>query len=686
MAGRDETPEAGGTLGGRLRRSRARGFVGRAEEREWFAKLLDAPEPAIVWLHGPGGTGKSALVRCWAERADSAGLPTATIDLQVVEGTPARIRQALAEAFAAKDEEELAERFLDGRRYVLFFDTWEHGAACDGWVREAFLPALPESSIVVFSGRVPPTGAWRSDPGWRDLLRELALQNLPPQDGRALLAHCDVPDELHDDLIELTRGHPLALTLVAEVARKESAEPMRFEHSPNILGELMDRFVSRVPSLVHRRALRTAAHARFTTEAILREVVDADASRELFEWLRSLPFVSEARSGLFPHALAREVIDSDFRWRDPDGYRAQHAALMRLLYARLRALSGQARDDTYLEALYLSRINPFLHAYFDFDSLGSGWSDGPRADEEEALAAIVRAAEGEEESAMARFWLTRQPDAFVILRSSLGEPRSVTANLTLTAIDLAEARVDPIVAAVDDYVSQRGGLLPNERIVLTRFMSPRPRHGRFKLRHNRPQALWVTTPGIAYGVQLLPEADFWAPVMGYGNLQRVPEIEAQIGDRYGVWLHDFRTEPPDAWLELIIERNLTGYLQGAAELRAGGRVTLTRDELESATRTALRDYTRTDALAGNPLCAARCVAGGGVAMLRARLEEAVASLAEHPREEKYQRALQATFLRPAPTQEAAAERLGVPFSTYRRHLGKGIEHVVEWLWRRESGR
>ncbi|GAA3220480.1 hypothetical protein [Nonomuraea helvata] len=36
-----------------------------------------------------------------------------------------------------------------------------------------------------------------------------------------------------------------------------------------------------------------------------------------------------------------------------------------------------------------------------------------------------------------------------------------------------------------------------------------------------------------------------------------------------------------------------------------------------------------------------------------------------------------------PTQEAAAERLGLPYSTYRRHLVSGIERVCEDLWRRE---
>ena len=48
--------------------------------------------------------------------------------------------------------------------------------------------------------------------------------------------------------------------------------------------------------------------------------------------------------------------------------------------------------------------------------------------------------------------------------------------------------------------------------------------------------------------------------------------------------------------------------------------------------------------------------------------------------------LRRTYLSPAPTQEAAAEVLGLPFSTYRRHLAKAVDELTERLWAREIGR
>ena len=70
-------------------------------------------------------------------------------------------------------------------------------------------------------------------------------------------------------------------------------------------------------------------------------------------------------------------------------------------------------------------------------------------------------------------------------------------------------------------------------------------------------------------------------------------------------------------------------------------------------------------------------------MLQARIQEAAETLKTNPRDEKLYRALYHTYLKPAPTQEAAAELLDLPFSTYRYHLTQGVKRLVEWLWQRE---
>src|SRR5512133_3951189 len=89
---------------------------------------------------------------------------------------------------------------------------------------------------------------------------------------------------------------------------------------------------------------------------------------------------------------------------------------------------------------------------------------------------------------------------------------------------------------------------------------------------------------------------------------------------------------------------------------------LSEPEFEAAVRQALRDYTRPAALAANPL-------------LRSRLASQAAPGAPSA-------ATLQGLLRSA-AQELAAERLGLPFSTYRYQLAGGIRRVTERLWQRE---
>ena len=115
---------------------------------------------------------------------------------------------------------------------------------------------------------------------------------------------------------------------------------------------------------------------------------------------------------------------------------------------------------------------------------------------------------------------------------------------------------------------------------------------------------------------------------------------------------------------------------------------LSEPEFQAAVRQALRDYTRPAALAASPLLrsrlASQAAAGAPTAAtLQELLRSAAQALAANPRDERLYQALACTFFTPAATQELAAERLGLPFSTYRYQLAGGLRRVTERLWRRE---
>jgi DNA-directed RNA polymerase specialized sigma24 family protein len=75
----------------------------------------------------------------------------------------------------------------------------------------------------------------------------------------------------------------------------------------------------------------------------------------------------------------------------------------------------------------------------------------------------------------------------------------------------------------------------------------------------------------------------------------------------------------------------------------------------------------------------------GPADLRALLSETVDALFASARDEKLRRVIEFTYFHPAPKQEVTAERLGLAFGTYRRHLATALERLARWLWDRERG-
>lgn len=117
---------------------------------------------------------------------------------------------------------------------------------------------------------------------------------------------------------------------------------------------------------------------------------------------------------------------------------------------------------------------------------------------------------------------------------------------------------------------------------------------------------------------------------------------------------------------------------------------LTCSDFGVAVRDALRHHARTDLLAGNALLHIQLLArsGSGAATpnaLQALIAEAAETLFANQRDQRLYRVLDLTYFNPLAKQEAAAERLGLSFSTYRRHLTAGVDRLTEWLWQQEQG-
>jgi DNA-directed RNA polymerase specialized sigma24 family protein len=207
----------------------------------------------------------------------------------------------------------------------------------------------------------------------------------------------------------------------------------------------------------------------------------------------------------------------------------------------------------------------------------------------------------------------------------------------------------------------------------------------------RAGGAWISNPQMSWTFAAVADAQQWQEMFGYFNFAHTGEADFVVGGhRYGVFTHDWRVESVAAW----------GYRMEALQLGLElGRkretavappplLTLSLPEFTEAVRQALRDYTRPDLLAANPLLRSRLVvetAGKDRApqLLQKLIQDAAASLTANPKDEKFYRAVHHTYLKPALNQEAAAELLDLPLGTYRYRLAKGVERIADWLWQRE---
>jgi replication-associated recombination protein RarA len=87
---------AGDRLAGRLRAARDDGFVGRAVELDLLsAALAGSSDVRVMFVHGPGGIGKTTLLDAMARLTRGGGRQVAYLDGRDVECSPAAVLAAV---------------------------------------------------------------------------------------------------------------------------------------------------------------------------------------------------------------------------------------------------------------------------------------------------------------------------------------------------------------------------------------------------------------------------------------------------------------------------------------------------------------------------------------------------------------------------------------------------------------
>jgi hypothetical protein len=418
------------TLGQRLASRDRERFIGRASEIAFFDELLvDDPPANVVLVHGPGGIGKSTLLREVARRARTRGRSPRLVDARELAPVPGVLEQALE----GVDADTLP---------LVMFDTYERMTAAGGYLRQRLLPSLPERSLVILASRAAPEPEWFQG-GWERLTVEYELKPLLAEDAMRLLHECGVHDErLAAQLYEWSGGSPLALTLAADAVRGGGSwNPDRMEDQPELVRGLIRHLTATELAGANLDVLAVAALARTTTPQLLEAVLPGVDAAQADAWLRGRSFAEPSTGGVMLHDIVRKAMRADLRAREPDRERELRRRIADHLHAR--AVAGETRLITDLAELV---DNPAIRWGFGAEGTVDFRVDDLRAEDFEAAASRTgRRSEGAEWWSIARPLLEAAPECCVVARDRDDNLAGLCIAVTPRTAPAAAER-DPVLA------------------------------------------------------------------------------------------------------------------------------------------------------------------------------------------------------------------------------------------------
>ena len=436
----------------RLAQARVQVCVGRERERDRLESLLAPGGPAVVFVHGAPGIGKSVLVDAVVA---ATGRQAIRLDARRVEPTPASFLEASSAAVdrAAVTAGELGDAMQQGDISVLVIDGYERLRLIDDWIRDHLVPALPALSTTVIVTRTPPNAAWRTGE-WRQLADEVEVGPMSEHDAAALVEQRIGRGDANEQVLRFGRGHPLALHLAADAVARRPDLTLHDGPPPQVVEELVDVFLDELPAST-RAVVRDVSLLRRVTPPTLAAICAATmpnvAVEEVWQTLRELAFVTTSPVGLELDSVVQDVIASSVELREPGRAR------------RIRQIAGAAAFDeatrspgweSTADLLHLVQ-NPVIRDAFSPPPGQQYVIDSARSPDRDAVGAIVASTDGDRSTSWLDAWWQSQQRAFRALRAADGSVRGVAivAPFDVLAPDVADR--DPVVARIGADLQRR---------------------------------------------------------------------------------------------------------------------------------------------------------------------------------------------------------------------------------------
>ncbi len=626
-------------------------FVGRAAPLATVSAALTGDAPArIIHVHGPGGVGKSALLRAVGRRAAGLGRPIIRVDGRLVAATP----EALATAVAPAE--------VDGA--VLLVDEADELAPLRFELRDLLVRSLPSSAVVVLAGRKPPGREWFDD-GLDQISTEVLLRPMDPEESRELLARYGTAEPVDlDAVIAWAQGFPLALTLAATLEGERSdraigrlgSMPAADGLSDLLLARLGGREIADVdPDVLDVACVAPAVDAR-----LLAAVLPGRPTRAGLAQLRALSVAEQLGSRTTLHRLVRSALRDRLRSTDPDRHRT--IVLRVAAHLRQRALAGEP-----LLVLDLADLIEAPEIRLGFDASTTHYADFARPDDLDAVAESTGAG-GTEWFARYRRWCEDRPRHAIAVRRATGE---LAALSLIYLADDAPAWADecieagPVLRHIREAGQSTAAVLMHDLVIVENPEDLAAAAEVIRVGNNaittvvqaRPRYFYVTAPGR--------RDDDGTEPLGY---QEVVELRRRDDEReLQTIASDFGPEGTAGQL----------YAMVLAEQQAEP-LSATSDSTGSAVLAAVRSFHDDQALAASPLAPPTGSVDERAAAVRQQVAAALAdAFTPSEPDQLLRRAIERTYLDPDGGHGRAQRELHMSRSSFYRHLQKARQQLAD---------
>ncbi|MHB8659783.1 MAG: AAA family ATPase [Solirubrobacteraceae bacterium] len=625
-------------------------FVNRAAELEMLERMLDGGRQ-IALLHGPGGVGKSALLREFARRAARRGRSIHWVEGRELDPGPGAFDDLLSTVRAAG-------------RALIVIDTFERMEALAGYLRGVILPSLPEETLVVIASRGAPGREWR-ERGWERVVVELRVDGLTDEHALEVLwSHGLRSTPTARRILGWAGGSPLALTLAAQLAQHAdgwAGDP----GAPDVVRAIVARLADPEVEPQHTLTLWVAAIARVTTLELLGDALpECDPAGEL-RWLAARTFTEPLGDGIVPHELVASALRQELLEREPLRERELRRRICDHLYER----ASRGNLLLTIDLAHLS-LSPEIRWGFAWQPATRFRLDDLRPGDAEQIRARLSGTWYEPLLAGTERFIEQAPEHITTVRDGHDRLRGYT--IALSPPDAPDfCAEDPLLGPRLKHARQLPdpgkAVLWRDAVDLAAEFDPAViamlgMAGVLKAAHGNPRFAYLPiNPHLPGAVQFSQAL----------NGQRLEGLDAQVGKaRVECHLVDYGPEGL-----LGAQRDLIYHELGLA--RPPSRAP--SPTLTAAVREVLRNLDRPQVLAGSELATGTSLAERA-ASVRTLIDEALEqAYSDSAGEQLTRKALIVGYVKPAPSHELAAKQLSLSRAAYFRRLKRGTEQLAEYI-------